>query len=239
MSQPGARIVSPSSSPVQPSQPSAPSSPAVQPIQLPVPSVQPIQPNQLPVLPSDTNGQPSSQSSSVTDGNQPSKRKSVIFSFGLGDGLSNHEVRSLFQQLGDWGFYQGYVYLVSILPHLLAGIVLVQNTFTLNVADHRCYVDGCDNEPSNTFYREPWWSNVSVSSLSIDKPSDSQRHCQLRATNGTHQLMMFPSNDSTTTTECQANFLNESLINCPNGYVYQYSKFPFSVNSEVRVQVIF
>ena len=49
----------------------------------------------------------------------------------------NDDPRALFLQLGDWGKYHAYIYMLSLLPHVLAGIFMVQNAFILVPPNHR------------------------------------------------------------------------------------------------------
>ena len=56
---------------------------------------------------------------------------------GIGAASDDDDPRALFMQLGGWGKYHAYVYILSLLPHVLAGIFMVQNAFVLAPPDHR------------------------------------------------------------------------------------------------------
>ncbi|KAI1305316.1 Organic cation transporter-like protein [Halotydeus destructor] len=61
-------------------------------------------------------------------------------------------------QLGDFGRYQCYVYLISAIPAFLVGAAAIQNVFLLGVPKHRCFIDGLDSV--NSDFDEPWVSHT-------------------------------------------------------------------------------
>ena len=48
-------------------------------------------------------------------------------------------------QLGQFGLFQLFVYIMTVIPAVIAGAVALQNVFVMGVPKHRCFIPDCDD----------------------------------------------------------------------------------------------
>jgi hypothetical protein len=92
----------------------------------------------------------SSETSSVSSGSLTAKK---IMTMDAGNYLD---------QLGQFGLFQFFVYVMTAIPALVAGAVALQNVFVMGVPRHRCFIPDCDDSMF------PDFSNPACTSYSSD-----------------------------------------------------------------------
>lgn len=115
-------------------------------------------------------------------------------------------------QLGGFGKYQLYVYVLSLIPAFIAGMVALQNVFIMGMPKHRCYIENCD---TSQFY---------------SAATDFARHAFLNETipNGADCEMFktWPSNDSAS--HCYGNVDTSRTVGCEK-FAFDESEFGATV----------
>ncbi|CAG2108251.1 unnamed protein product, partial [Medioppia subpectinata] len=76
------------------------------------------------------------------------------------------DVNSSLSLLGSIGWYQLYVYLLSCVPVINAGVVMLSLVFLSATPNHRCFVPNCDSMGLNVNFFETFVSQSIPKTLS-------------------------------------------------------------------------
>lgn len=120
----------------------------------------------------------------------------------------------MLEHIGDFGKYQLYVQLLACLPPALCGAHQLAHVFLAGTPEHRCYIEGCDND--KTRFHEPW------ASYAIPEGSASDVQC-----------VSYSRVDSNSTSCLATDFSNTSQ-SC-NRWVYDTAEFEETIVTEFNI----
>lgn len=140
--------------------------------------------------------------------------------------VSNSEVDLVLSHLGDFGFYQFKVYLLSCLPIFIAGAITTALVFTTVVPQHRCFVEGCDLGSQNDS-DVVGLQSYNDSFLKFTIPKDSSNSDRLDS------CLTYGRQDVTFDLCLERLFDNKTQHACEN-YVFEQRVFENTVVTEVN-----
>ncbi|EEC15303.1 organic cation/carnitine transporter, putative [Ixodes scapularis] len=149
------------------------------------------------------------------------------------------DIATVLEHIGDFGKYQLYVQLLTCLPPALCGAHQRAHVFLAATPEHRCYIEGCDN--NKTRFHEPWASFA----IPEGSPSDVQcfKYSRVSPTNSTCLASDF-SNISRgcdrwiyATTEFEETIVTEFNIVCKDEWLVSFSQSLFMLGVMVSAVV--
>lgn len=131
-------------------------------------------------------------------------------------------------QLGNFGFYQFKVYVLSCLPIFIAGAITTALVFTTVVPSHRCFVEGCDLGSQNDS-DVVGLQSYNDSFLKFTIPKDFSKSDQLDS------CRVYGRQDVTSFELCLEHLFDNKTQNTCDNYVFEQRVFENTVVTEVSM----
>lgn len=140
--------------------------------------------------------------------------------------FTTFDVDFYLRQLGPIGKYQIYVYVFSLFPAMMYGMVILQNVFIMGIPKHRCFVENCDTDDS-AFDSTLNWINQTLPWHEHDSPLSWTDNI-MPDTSCCHIYKTIPSNE---TDNCFGKVDKSVKLSC-NRFVYDKQEFGETVVSK-------
>jgi hypothetical protein len=132
------------------------------------------------------------------------------------------DISGALSHLGHFGLFQTYLFLITSLPVMLAGMIMLSTVFISGTPNHRCLVRECDSSAHPVYQ---------TSFLTFTIPKTDSQCSQYKAI----------LNESLTSSanQCLPTTFTNQIDVCKHGWIYEENEFIETTVSEVSYHLLF